>query len=314
MKMMKKLSLLLAVVMLISSMGLTALAGSYLGSLRVVNCQDWVTLRSGPSTSASSICKVPLGAVVEGYYYNTEFTECYYNGNWGYILSTYLAGSYSNSAAGYSDYLGKKTVVNCNEFVTLRSSPSTSASPVTRVAKGQVVDAYYYNSEFSYCYYNGMSGYILSYYLGSGYNYSYNYGNYYHNEYMGGARVVNCEEWVSLRSQPSTSASRVIKVPLGAVVDMYYYNSEFSYCCYNGYQGYILNDYLALAGVTYANYARVVNCDEWVSLRSSPSTSASRIFKVPLGAYVEAYYYNSDWSECYYNGCWGYILNSYLAN
>jgi len=97
-------------------------------------------------------------------------------------------------------------------------------------------------------------------------------------------------------------------------VDVYYYNSEFSYCCYNDMYGYILNDYLAICGVTYADYARVVNCDEWVSLRSSPSTSASRVCKVPLGAYVECYYYDSEFSECYYNGYWGYILNSYLQS
>lgn len=308
MKMIRKISVLLAVVMLIGSMGLTALAGSYLGDLRVVNCDEWVTLRASPSTKAASLCKVPLGAVVEGYYYNTEFTECYYNGMWGYILSSYLA-SYSTPVV-YSDYLGTKQVINCNEWVTLRSAPSTSASAVTRVPKGQYVEAYYYNGEFSRCYYNGMTGYILSYYLGSVRNYI---DINLNGDYMGDAYVVNCDEWVSLRSLPSTSASRILKVPLGAVVDAYYYNSTFSYCYYNGCWGYILNDYLAIAGYTCAHYSRVVNCDEWVSLRSYPSTSASRLCQVPLGAIVESYYYNSEFSECYYNGMWGYILNEYLA-
>ena len=315
MKMAKKVALLLAVVMMISSMGLTALAGSYLGTMRVVNCDSWVSLRSYASTSASRITTVPLGAYVTAYYYNSEFTECYYNGYHGYILSTYLANSRSNTAASYSgSYLGKKTVINCNEFVTLRSSPSTSASAVTRVAKGQQVDAYYYNDTFSKCYYNGMSGYILSYYLGSGSGSSYNYPvNHYGSDYVGDAYIVNCNEWVSLRSSASTSASRICKVPLGASVEVYDYNSTFSRCYYNGYWGYILNDYLSCYDYySYDNSARVVNCNEWVSLRSYASTSASRICKVPLGAYVERYYYNSDFSLCYYNGYCGYILNDYL--
>lgn len=308
MKMMKKLSLLLAVVMMISSLGLTALAGSYLGTMRVVNCDSWVSLRSYASTSASRITTVPLGAYVEAYYYNSEFTKCTYNGYTGYILSTYLTGTGNSTAASYSgSYLGKKTIVNCNEFVTLRSSPSTSASAVTRVAKGQQVDVYYYNDTFSKCYYNGLSGYILSYYLGSSYTPTPVYGNAY---------VVNCDEWVSLRSYASTSASRLCKVPLGACVEAYYYNSEFSECYYNGYHGYILNKYLSNSGYYYDDYyddyARVVNCKEWVSLRSSASTTASRICKVPLGAYVERYYYNSEFSLCYYNGYCGYILNDYL--
>jgi len=311
MKMVKKLSLLLAVVMLIGSMGLTALAGSYLGSLRVVNCQEWVTLRSGPSTSAGTVCKVPLGAVVDGYYYNTEFTECYYNGYHGYILSTYLSSASSGTAAGYNDYLGKKTIVNCNEFVTLRAQPSTSAAAVTRVALGQTVDAYYYNSTFSYCYYNGLSGYILNDYLGGSYSYtpSVSYGRVY----QGIGYIVNCDQWVSLRSSPSTSASRLCEVPLGAVVEVYSCNSQFSECYYDGCWGFILNEYISFANGGY-NYAYVVNCDQWVSLRSSPSTSAPRLREVPLGAIVECYDYNYEFSQCYYDGCWGFILNEYLVN
>ena len=162
MKLVKKLSLLLVLAFILGSISVPALAqGSYLGYMRVTNCQDWVSLRSSASTSASRVAKVPLGAYVEAYYYNSEFTECFYNGMHGYILSTYL----STSASSSSGYLGKMRVSNCNEFVTLRSSPSTSASAVTRVALGEIVDAYYYNGTFTKCYYNGMSGYILSQYL-----------------------------------------------------------------------------------------------------------------------------------------------------
>lgn len=59
--------------------------------------------------------------------------------------------------------------------------------------------------------------------------------------------VVNCDEWVSLREAPSTSASRITTVPLGAVV----YNctpssGDFVQCEYSGMIGYILSDYLQL--------------------------------------------------------------------
>ena len=58
-------------------------------------------------------------------------------------------------------------------------------------------------------------------------------------------RIVNCQDWVSLRSAPSTQAERVAQVPLGAYVtgECDYY-SDFSYCSYNGVSGYILNEYL----------------------------------------------------------------------
>ena len=168
MKMIKRISILMALVMILAATGIPALAyGNYLGTLRVVNCNSWVTLRSYASTSAGTVARVPLGAYVEAYYYNSQFSECYYNGMHGYILSTYLSNGTSGSSSSYgSNYLGKMRVINCNEFVTLRSYASTSAPTVTKVARGQVVDAYYYNGQFAECYYNGLHGYILTYYLG----------------------------------------------------------------------------------------------------------------------------------------------------
>lgn len=248
MKMVKLVSMLMALMMLVCSLAVPAMAcedemdfvgTAYIGHMRVVNCEDWVSLRSYASTSASRVAKVPLGADVRAYIYNDDFHYCYYNGDWGYILC---------------DYLVKDSI------------------------------------DYTPAYYIDPSD----------------------DDYIGSAWVVNCEDWVSLRTYASTSADRQCKVPLGAEVEVYYYNSEFSQCYYNGYCGYILNDYLSCYSDCADNTARVVNCEDWVSLRSYASTSASRICKVPKGAYVEAYYYNSEFAECYYNGYHGYILNDYL--
>ena len=162
---MKKLSLICAFVFLLTCLAPAALArGTYLGYATVINCNEWVTLRSSASTKASSVCKVPLGASVEAYYYNSEFSECYYLGLHGYILNAYLSTS-SSPSPWRGEYLGMMRVSFCNEWVTLRSQPSTSAATVTRVPLGDYVEAYYYNSEFAECYYSGLHGYILMRYL-----------------------------------------------------------------------------------------------------------------------------------------------------
>ena len=69
----------------------------------------------------------------------------------------------------------------------------------------------------------------------------------------------------------------------------------------------------ALAQGSYLGYMQVVNCSSWVTLRSYASTSAPTVTRVPLGATVEAYYYNGQFAECYYNGMRGYILTRYLG-
>ena len=242
----KWLIALLVVAILALSMATGAFArGSYLGTLRVVNCQSWVSLREYANKNSYRVATVPLGATVEAYYYNSEYTECYYKGMHGYIMSTYLSnGTSGSTSSSSSSYLGKKYIVNCNEFVTLRSYASTGAPAVTRVARGQQVDAYYYNGTFCRCYYNGLEGYILSSYLGNSASSSTAYTGYRTGDPMGTKRIVNCQSWVSLRSYASTNAPRVAKIPLGATVDAYWYNNQFAECYYNGYSGYILLSYL----------------------------------------------------------------------
>ena len=70
---------------------------------------------------------------------------------------------------------------------------------------------------------------------------------------------------------------------------------------------------LMLLPVALADSMVVVNCDEWVSLRKSPSTSADRLKKVPLYEVVT----DCEWAEngfvrCTYDGATGYILEKYL--
>ena len=86
---MKKLiAMLMIAVLLLTG---TALAkGTYLGTLTVVNCQSWVTLRSSPSTKASAVTRIPRGELVEAYKYDEQFAECYYNGMHGFVLKDYL--------------------------------------------------------------------------------------------------------------------------------------------------------------------------------------------------------------------------------
>ena len=233
----KRIALLMALALVIVSIGAGALAsGEYLGTMTVVNCDSWVTLRSRPSTHADTVSRVPKGASVEVYACNSEFYECYYLGMHGYILTAYLSGG----GGGGMDYLGTRYIVNCDEFVTLRARPSTSSAAITRVARGQKVEAYYYNGTFCYCRYKNMEGYILSKYLGR----SSGGGGRSRGDYLGTKKVGNCDSWVTLRARPSTHSDTVSRVPKGAKVEAYYYNGEFAECYYLGLHGYILTTYL----------------------------------------------------------------------
>ena len=172
----KFIALLMLVAILMTA---TAFArGAYLGTMTVVNCKNWVTLREKASTNADTVTRIPRGENVEAYSCNDRFVECYYFGLHGYVLKDYLSGScardyqryeYGDSTeqnTDYDNYLGYMRVVNCKNWVTLRASASTKAATVTRIPVDERVEAYKYNQEFMECYYNGMHGYVLSKYLG----------------------------------------------------------------------------------------------------------------------------------------------------
>ena len=69
------------------------------------------------------------------------------------------------------------------------------------------------------------------------------------------ARVVNCNEWISLREYPSTDAPRLTKIPLGATVKIYrgqlgehnsspengFYRTEYA-----GMHGWCLMEYISV--------------------------------------------------------------------
>ena len=175
---MKKIvALIMIAVLMLTGTAFAKSKGSYLGSMTVVKCEKWVTLREKASTNADTVTRIPLGEKVEAYSYNSKFVECYYYGQHGYILKKYLSsgntrdyqryepGDSKEQNADYDNFLGYKRVVRCKNWVSLRSSPSTKAATVTRIPLGEYVEAYKYNKQFAECYYNGMHGYVLNKYL-----------------------------------------------------------------------------------------------------------------------------------------------------
>lgn len=237
---MKRLMIFVLVVLLaMTGCITTAAAEEYLGDMIVVNCEEWVSLRDYPSTSAARKVKVPLGETVDDCVRaGNGFIYCNYRGISGYILSKYL--SRTPNEAGRT--MGDMVVMNCDEWVSLRNAPSKTAARLLKVPLGEVVyDCVEASNGFIACSYKETRGYILEEYL-EGFADDMGY-------YLGEMTIVNCDEWVSLREGPSSSSDRLTKIPLGATVyECYLWSDEFAYCEYAGMGGYVKTQYLAPAG------------------------------------------------------------------
>ena len=133
--------------------------------------------------------------------------------------------------------------------------------------------------------------------------------------YSGTMYVVGCHTSVTLRAEPSTSARELMQIPRGAQVECSPCNDRFARVYYAGQWGYVLTDFLDVDHEgDIGMYMWVVNCDEWVSLRVAPSTSADRVAQLPLGQRVwvegdEGAFYCVTVDEDTY----GYVLKEYLS-
>ena len=279
--------------------------------MQVTKCNSYVSLRVNADTGSARLVKVHLGELVS----NCEsasngFVKCTFDGQTGYILAKYLK---TTSEPADAQVLPNQQVTKCNSWVSLRKYADTSASRLAKVPLGATVTACVLEGSFVKCSYNGKTGYILAKYLKNASDDS----NSSSESLTGEARVVNCTSFVSLRKTPDTSAKRLDKVPLGAyVIAKGSASNGFIKVEYKGQTGYILGAYLKKSSTGNVALAdqKVTGCESWVSLRATPSTSATRLVKVPLGAKVTDCVKNGSFVKCTYKGFTGYILAKYLKN
>lgn len=133
--------------------------------------------------------------------------------------------------------------------------------------------------------------------------------------------TANCGD-VRLYAYPDDGSDCLTVIPYGAALLTADYSAKYCYACYNLYEGFIdwgeidigLPDARQFAtSSAYRGAGRIVNCNEYVSLREYPSARYASLCSVPLGAQVDVYDYNDDFYLCSYDGKLGYIKREYIS-
>ena len=314
-------SIVLACILLFSACGSTCVYASnkisgyeYGQTLYVVNCKEWISLRTKPSTSSEAILRIPLFAGVT-YFADADngFLNVSYHGKSGYALAKYLDEFEPQIAIG--EYM---EVYKCKKSITLRKEASTKAKEICQIPLGAVV---YVVKEaangFYMVVYNGLEGYALSSYLRTVSSESdwkkVDKTDYYYGQSLS---VVGVNESISLREEPSTSSDAILQIPLYASVT-YLEDAPngFVHVVYNNVDGYALSKYLDEyePQIAICEYMRVVNCKESITLRKTASTSGNEICQIPLGDIVYAIKEAANgFLMVEYNGKQGYALRKYL--
>lgn len=125
---------------------------------------------------------------------------------------------------------------------------------------------------------------------------------------------------LSLRTAPSTSATRITVIPVGTVVTASAQEGAWYKVTYSGKTGWSHGDYLRVVPVSAPAPApapattTAVNMQATtsLSLRTGPSTSYSRLLVIPAGGQVVATETSGLWKKVNYKGTVGWSHSAYL--
>lgn len=127
-------------------------------------------------------------------------------------------------------------------------------------------------------------------------------------------QYADCNEYISLRLQPSTSAKTLLRIPANNKLQMLATNGDFAFVSYNGTTGYVLKKYIqpvkdSLRSDTPSIW--IANCNEYISLRNDAGGSEV-IAQIPTGGQMTLLGWYEKYALVEYGDTTGYVLSSYI--
>ena len=124
---------------------------------------------------------------------------------------------------------------------------------------------------------------------------------------------AKCEEFISLRTAPDTSAEVITRIPVGEEFTLLGYAGDFSMVEYQNEVGYVLTSYTAPVGNSDSLAVPQVwipNCEEYITLREN--TQGDYLGKIPVRESFDLLGWDGEYARIDYKGQRGYVLSSYI--
>ena len=306
-----------------------------------------LNMRNKASNSGSVIVKLARGVKVTSYGDSDGWTKVNIYGKEGYVATQYLAktkpsASTTDSGSGNVVKTTTKYVdVTKGSSLNMRSSASTSASVVSKLARGTKVTVTSESKGWAKITAGGKTGYVSTSYLSASNpgNQSSNTGNS-NNTDTGKetaiTKYVNVDKnsTLNMRSSASTSASVVSKLARGTKVTVISESKGWAKITAGGKSGYVSSSYLSASKLDdntgtdskpgtdagtgngqQGTTTKYVNVSQGSSLnmRSKPSTTGSVVAKLAAGTAVKVHSEADGWAKVSANGQEGYVSSEFLT-
>ena len=301
-----------------------------------------LNLRSAATESAHVVITIPNGALVRVLLSSPSWSQVYYRGYTGYVITSYLRSSetapgpavtatYAPAPTAQNTYMTAQ-VKTSGGSLNLRESASASARVLTGIPNGAFVTVTAYQSDWCAVVYGTYRGYVMTGYLqitSIQTPSSVTATPAPQPSYSGiSARVTGGS--LNLRQQPSPGSQVLTVLPNGAVLSVTLYGSVWCRVLYGGLDGYVMTKYLDIlsgvvtptAAVTASPTPAVTSAPAQglfaqvtggsLNLRSAASSASQVLTVIPANAFVTVTSYGSLWSGVSYGGYNGYVMTQYL--
>ncbi len=299
--------------------GNAASSGNVTATVELDDPSGTVNLRSAPSTSSSVLAQVPGGATVTVTRDDGSWSTVIYNGQTGYIISSYLRyeGDSLEGGEGGTEpggpVSGEMTATVSAIAGELYEDGSFEAPLLLTVGMGQSVVVLEKGASWCKVRYEGETGYMptsqLSFPSGGG---------------SGETAIVATQSGsLNLRKEASAGSTILTTIPKGATVTVTSRGGTWSAVSYNGVSGYVMTSYLQFmsSGTGFGatpdplggGSATVTTPSGSLNLRSEARAGSAILRTIPPYATVAVLERGAEWSRVTYAGVTGYAMSVFLT-
>ncbi len=203
---------------------------------------------------------------------------------------------------------GEVYYVNVSDFLSVRAAATSSSSELYRLSDGTKVIVKGWSGNWAYAYVPSVddSGYVYGGYLvrdaGTG----------------GTVRYVNVSDFLSLRTQATSSSAEIRRLSNGTKLLVQSSGSSWSYVYVpsTGEYGYVYNAYISETNpLNYDGAVYYADVSDFLALRRGPSTSYSEITRLDPWTEVRLLDTTGNWAYVYVpsKDATGYVYKGYLS-
>ena len=301
----------------------------------VVIAREGAALYLSASMAGYRMLTAPLGAIVKVKYDDGSWSQVYYAGITGYMLSADLQknGMVVEELAD-SPRSGEQYALVSSSATTLnmRERASMAATIMLEIPRGETVIVESAGSDWCRVRYHGATGYCATQYLTLGVSGS------DLNDGQLTAVVVTESGSLNLRKSDSTQATILTTIPRNATITVLDKGVTWCKVTYGGFIGYSMTKYLSFGGAkptaapgpaatpvpaataipTAAPAAAPVSAQVTtpsgsLNLRKSASSGAKILARIPQYAVVPVLSVEGTWTRVSYNGETGYVMSTFLT-